>query len=353
MISVRRAYLGATALAAVLTVIVAWLIIASPGTIDGPDSYIPQPTPGEAKEITVEAGEGPSEIAEKLELAGVIESGTRFRVLVSLMGFDRLLQAGTYDLQEDMPALEVIYRMRNGIVTTRAVTVVEGWQRGEIADALAAEDIPREEFLAAAGRDAYDFDFVAQIPDGESLEGYLYPATYSLRASDTGESVVQRMLEGFEANVPAELISQAEAQGLTLHETVTLASIIEREARLAEEKPIMAQVFLSRLRNGLRLEADPTVQFALHDGGVSEEYWKAGLTLEDLAFDSPYNTYAVFGLPPGPIASPSAESIAAVANPSETNYLYFVARPDGSHAFAETFAEHLANVEMYQDGGGE
>ena len=354
MISVRQASRLAMLIAALLTVVAAWLVVVSPGSVDDVGSYEPQPTPGDAIAVSVEPGDGVSEIADKLERAGVIDSGTRFRVLVQLLGFDRLLQAGTYDLREDMPVLEVLYRLRDGIVTTRFITVVEGWQLAEIADAVAARGIEREDFLTAAGSHDYDYPFVGQIPDGEPLQGYLYPATYPLRAGDDGETIVEAMLAAFDANVPDDLATQAAAVGLTLHEVVTLASIIEREAVVPEEKPIMAQVFLSRLRIGLPLEADPTVQFALAEAGANSEpdtYWKTALTADDLAFNSPYNTYVYFGLPPGPISSPAADSIAAVVNPSETNFLYFVARPDGSHAFAETFAEHSANVELY--GGGE
>ena len=350
MISVRRASLLAMLLAAFLTIVAAWLVIVSPGSVDDVGSYEPQPASGDAITVTVEPGYGPSQIADTLERAGVIDSGTRFRVLAQLMGFDRLLQAGTYELREDMPELEVLYRLRNGIVTTRFVTVVEGWQLNEIADSLAALGIERDDFLTAAASHDYDYPFVNQIPAGQSLQGYLYPATYPLRTSDDGETLVEAMLAAFDANVPDDLATQAAAVGLTLHEAVTLASIIEREAVVPEEKPIMAQVFLSRLRIGFRLEADPTVQFALAEAGA-DTYWKPALTTADLAFDSPYNTYVYFGLPPGPISSPAADSIAAVLNPSETSYLFFVARPDGSHAFAETFAEHSVNVELYRGGG--
>ncbi len=356
MISVRQAYFLAVGTAVLLMVLAAWLVIGSPGSVDDVGSYEPQPSPGAAISVTIEPGEGPSAIAEKLESAGVIESGTRFRVLVQLMGFDRLLQAGTYDLQEGMPALEVLYRLRNGLVTTRFVTVVEGWQLSEIADAAAAQGIDRDDFAAAARSHEYDYSFVAGIPNGEPLQGYLYPATYPLRAGDDAGTIVEQMLAAFEANVPEDVAAQAEAVGLTLHEVVTLASIIEREAVVPEEKPIMAQVFLRRLRIGFRLEADPTVQFALAEAGVNTEpdtYWKTALTTDDLAFDSPYNTYVYFGLPPGPISSPAADSIAAVVNPAETNYLYFVAKPDGSHAFAATLSEHNANIELYLNGGGE
>ncbi len=356
MISVRQASLFAMLLAAFLTVVAVWFAVGSPSSVGDVGSLEPQPAPGDAIVVTVEPGDGPSQIAETLERAAVIDSGTRFRVLSQLMGFDRLLQAGTYDLQEDMPVLDVLYRLRNGIVTTRFVTVVEGWQLAEIAEAVAAGGIERADFLTAAASHDYDYSFVSQIPDGESLQGYLYPATYPLRTGDDGATIVGAMLAAFDANVPDDVATQAAAVGLTLHEVVTLASIIEREAVVPEEKPIMAQVFFSRLLFGLPLEADPTVQFALAEAGADTgpgTYWKTPLTTEDLAFDSLYNTYVYFGLPPGPISSPSTDSIAAVLNPSETNYLFFVARPDGSHAFAETLAEHLANVELYRSGGGE
>ncbi len=356
MISARQATALATLFALLLTVAAAWLVVASPGSVNDVDVYEPGPTPGRVIAVSIEPGEGPSEIAEKLELAGVIESGTRFRVLVQLMGLDRLLQAGTYDLRADMPVLDVLHRLRNGIVSTRFVAVIEGWQIAEIADAVAGQGIDRDDFLAAAARRDYDYTFVAQIPEGESLQGYLYPATYPLRSNDTAEALVEAMLAAFDASVPDGITAEAQAVGLTLHEVVTIASIIEREAVVAEEKPIMAQVFLSRLAQGGRLEADPTVQFALAAAGANTEsgtYWKTALTVEDLAFDSPYNTYVNFGLPPGPISSPAADSIAAVVEPAETNFLYFVAKPDGTHAFAETLDEHNANIEMYITGVGE
>jgi UPF0755 protein len=267
------------------------------------------------------------------------------------MGFDGLLQAGDYEFPAGAPVLDVIYRIRNGLVSTKTVTVVEGWQLGEIADAVAAQGISREEFVAAANRTDYQYDFLAGVPAGLTLEGYLYPATYTIRSSDTADSVVRMMLDAFAANVPAGAADQAAAVGLTLHEAVTVASIIQREARVPEEKPVMAQVFQTRLQIGIPFEADPTVQYALaQDPGNLAEfgYWKAGLTLDDLEYDSPYNTYLNFGVPPGPISSPAADTILAVVQPAATDFLYFVAKPDGSHAFAATLEEHLANVALYQ-----
>jgi UPF0755 protein len=231
--------------------------------------------------------------------------------------------------------------------------VIEGWRLEEIADAVAAQGIAREKFIAAASRTDYPYPFLAGIPAGDALEGYLYPATYTIRTSDTGESLVLKMLDAFSANVPAGIGEQAAALELSPHDVVTLASIIQREAQLPEDKPLMAQVFESRLFLGMTLDADPTVQYAVSEDPASLAefgYWKAGLTLDDLAYDSPYNTYQYFGLPPGPISNPAVDTMLAVVQPADTNYLYFVARPDGSHVFAETYEEHLANVEAIQGG---
>lgn len=355
MISPRAVSTLAGIAALLLAAFAVWIISGSADTVDGPAAHEePAVSPGDPVEVTVEDGDSPSDIAEKLERAGAIESSTQFRVLVQLMGYDRLLQAGTYELPGGSPALDVIYRMRNGIVSPNSVTVVEGWQLGEIADAVSALGVSREEFLEATQDQAYNFTFVHIIPEGESLEGYLYPATYSVRATDSGRDVVTAMLGGFNDNVPVgDIMASVDETDLTLHEVLTVASIIEREAVVPEERPIMAQVFLSRLADGMTLGADPTVQYALAQDPANVAlygYWKQGLTIADLEFDSPYNTYLYPGLPPGPISSPSVASIEAVMNPADTEYLYFVARPDGSHAFAETFEEHQQNVAEFQGG---
>lgn len=349
----RAAYAIAFAGAALLVIIGAVVILTSPAGVNDAGPYSPRNATGVAVEITVNPGEGTDSIGKALESAGVIESATQFEVLVALMGYDRLLQAGTYEFAKNSPQLEVIYRMRRGQVSTHAVTVVEGWRREQIAAALAEQGIPRADFLAATASGAgYEFGFLDDLPSGATLEGYLYPATYNVFEKDDAQTMVQKMLQAFSENVPAGIADQAAGRGLTLHETVTLASIIEREAVLPEEKPVMAQVFETRLQLGMTLDADPTVQYAIADP-AGPDYWKTDLTQSDLDVDSPYNTYAEFGLPPGPICNPSAESILAVAQPAGTSYLYFVAKPDGSHVFAETLAEHQANVDRYLNGGGQ
>jgi len=340
--------LAATALALVLTVVAAWFVLQSADVVDGPAMFEKRaPAGGDPVAVTVLAGESSGDIGEALSDAGVIESAGKFEVLVALMGYDRLLQAGDYEFQRGTPVLEAVYRMRRGETSERVVTVIEGWRLEQIADAVAEQGMSREEFIAAADASAYELSLLSELPEGASLNGYLFPATYTIRTSGPASDLVLTMLQAFLDNVPLGVREGAADVGLTFHEALTLASIIEREAQVPEERPIMAQVFLRRLALGIPLEADPTVQYAVSEDPASVAefgYWKAGLTNGDLLLDSPYNTYQYLGLPPGPIANPGLDSIIAVMNPAETNYLYFVARPDGSHAFAETFEEHLRNV---------
>jgi UPF0755 protein len=349
-------FASAVALALVLVVAAVWLVAAGPGNdIDDVQGYRPVASPAdEPVTVVVESGEGSDSIADALKKTGAIDSATQFRVLVAFLGYGSLLQVGEYEFTRDTPELDAVYRIRRGLVSTKSVTVVEGWRLEQIADAVAEQGIPRNDFIAAARRLDYDFSFLEDLRTGERLDGYLFPATYTIRRRDTARDVVQKMLQAFADSLPGTLEQQATDLGLTLHEVVTTASIIEREAVLPEERPVMAQVFLRRLRLGIPLEADPTVQFALAndpDSVAEFGYWKQGLTTDDLEVASPYNTYTEAGIPPGAICSPRLDSMNAVVNPADTNYLYFVAKPDGSHAFAETFQEHLDNIEAF--GGGE
>ena len=194
----------------------------------------------------------------------------------------------------------------------------------------------------------YGTPFLQQVPS-DSLDGFLFPASYEFSRSVTAQQVVETMLKGFQDNVADKV--QLEGQDLSLEQVVTLASIVEREAVEPSERPIIASVFLNRLRAGIALQADPTVQYAVAQSNASVAqygYWKKELTLDDLQIDSPYNTYVRPGLPPGPIANPGLASINAVIRPARTNYLFFVAKNDGTHVFAETLEEHLRNVEQYQ-----
>jgi UPF0755 protein len=348
----RALPIAATVLCLVLAGVAVWQIIESPESIEDASPYRePASSAGETVEVSVLAGQSPEEIGRELEALGAIESGEQFEILVSLMGYQGGLQAGEYEFDSATPELDAVYRVRNGVISSRSVTVVEGWRLEEVADAFADQGISREDFISEARVRNFEFSFLTDVNNSDSLEGYLYPARYPVRRDDTASDVLTALLKAFETNVPATVAQEAESMGLTLHEVVTLASIIEREAVVAEERPIMAQVFLRRLREGIPLGADPTVQYAVAEDPASVDefgYWKQELARADLETDSPYNTYQESGLPRGPISNPRLDSILAVVNPADTTYLYFVAKPDGSHAFASTLQEHQENIERYQ-----
>jgi UPF0755 protein len=350
-------FAAAIGLALVAVVVAGWLVVAGPGNdVDDVQGYRPttSPVPGEPVTAVVEPGEGSDSIAAELQQVGAIDSATQFKVIVAFLGYGPLLQAGEYEFDRNTPELEAAYRIRRGLVSTKSVTVVEGWRIEEIAEAVEGQGINRNDIIAAARRLDYEFPFLAERRTGERLDGYLFPATYTIRRRDTARDLVQQMLLTFQNNVPPTVEQQAAERGLTIHEVLTLASIIEREAVVPEERPVMAQVFLSRLEEGIPLEADPTVQYAVASDpefDASDGYWPQDLASDDYENPSPYNTYVEPGIPPGPICNPGLDAINAVLNPAATNYLYFVAREDGSHAFAETFEEHLENIDQF--GGGE
>jgi len=309
------------------------------------------PTSTQTVLITVREGESVRDVGERLEKESVVSSAILFRIMVALEGYEGQLVAGDYEFEKNMPAVQVIDRLSKGVTSPLVVTVREGVRAEEIADLMQSEGVVSRQAFLEAIQGSYDFAFLRNKPAGANLEGYLFPDTYFFGRTTTVEDAVKQMLENFDRKFSEELRQEAANSGLGVHTVVTLASIVEREAQVPEERPIIAGVFLRRLRLGIPLEADPTVQYAVGSDPESVAkygYWKKELTQADLEVDSPYNTYRRMGLPLGPIANPGLDSIVAVVRPAETNYLYFVAEPDGSHAFAETLEEHLRNVELYR-----
>ncbi len=340
-------------LIAVVTVGVGiWQVAETPGSFfqEEPPTATPAPTPGATVLITIVEGESVQDIGEKLEDEGIISSALLFRVMVALEGYEEMLKAGDYEFDQGMATVEVIERLRQGVTAPLVVTIREGVRAEEIADLMEREGVmSREKFLQAI-QESYDFVVLRSKPEGQDLNGFLFPETYFFGRAQTPEEVVEQILTTFEERFNEELRQEAANAGLSLYTVLRVASIVEREAVVAEERPIIASVFLRRLRLGVPLEADPTVQYALADDPVNVAtygYWKQNLTTQDLEVDSPYNTYRNVGLPPGPIANPGLDSILAVIRPEDTNYLYFVAKPDGRHAFAETLEEHLQNIQEY------
>lgn len=326
-----------------------WLLSGTPGTLvnEEPPVLGPTPQPQAMIIVHVEEGDSAAEIGEALEEAGVIQSARLFRVLASLIGVGDDLAPGDYELEQGETALSAVRRISQGITASLIVTIPEGLRTEEIAELLERRGVVSVEAFRDALAGQYTASFLQALPSAAGLEGFLFPATYGFSRGVLPHQVVQQLLDAFDQRYREEILPLLSSQELSLHDAVTLASIVEREARVAEERPLIASVFLNRLESGLPLQADPTVQYALGSDPASVaqfDYWKQELTLADLAVASPYNTYVTVGLPPGPIANPGLDSILAVLEPADTNYLFFVARPDGSHVFAETLEEHRQNV---------
>ncbi|OGO17944.1 MAG: hypothetical protein A2Z14_02990 [Chloroflexi bacterium RBG_16_48_8] len=303
--------------------------------------------PQQAFELTINQGESAAAVVSQLEASGLVQDGTLLRNYLRYRGLDISIEAGGYLLTGDMTVREIAEALQRAEVRERSFTVVEGWRREQIAQALedANLGIQSADFLRSSSFLPAAYSSLVNLPQSASLEGLLFPDTYSLDADISAEELVLSMLKNFDQRVTEELRQEFTNQGLSLYQAVTLASIVEREARVADERALIASVFLNRLSLGMKLEADPTVQYAMGqqpDGG----WWKAPLSLEDLEIDSLYNTYLYYGLSVGPICNPGLDSLRAVAFPVSTSYLYFRASCDGSgrHSFAESFEEHQMNA---------
>lgn len=300
------------------------------------------------RRFVVEQGESAGVIGEKLHQAGLIRSPLAFRLAARTEGIDQRFEAGEYELTASMRPSEIRQVLLKGRVSGIAFTIPEGWRLAQIADAW-EEKRPgtREELVDVASRGEVNFPFLADKPAMATLEGYLFPDTYQVEKSAAPRRLVELMLSNFGQRVTPGVLAKARDRGLNTHQLVTLASIVEREAQMPAERPTIASVFLNRMKANMQLQADPTVQFSLRPGNApvaGGAYWKAALSRADLTTESPYNTYRVRGLPPGPICNPGLAAIHAVVDAPATDFLYFVARADGSHLFARTLAEHDANV---------
>jgi UPF0755 protein len=315
--------------------------------------------------FVVEPGETAGQVAASLEEQGLVVNGEVFRRFMTYHGLDVSLEAGTYTLRQTMTMHEIAGALQFGGGDALTITIPEGWRMEQVAWLLEQQDLMRgDDFLAQARTGEYNFAWLAERPQGASLEGFLFPDTYELAADASPAEVIELMLSTFDSRAAPEITGRlpgrmifdmglSNYRAMTVYDVVTLASIVEREAVVADERPIIASVYLNRLdpahveETALRLSADPTVQYAKGFDAETGNWWNPMLPGEGLTLDSPYNTFQVQGLPPGPICSPGLASILAVLNPAETNYLYFHAIGDGSHVFAATLEEHLRNQQQY------
>jgi UPF0755 protein len=292
------------------------------------------------KQVEVRKGMTTSAIIRQLQGAGVVRDEYVPLIYVKLLRNRDLLKAGIYEFDRPLSPVEVIDKLVRGDVVLKSVTIREGLDRFAIARLFAAEGLGSEKEWNRLTADAELIRDVA--PDAESLEGYLFPDTYKFSPGTRAAAIVPQMVANFRKNFGEEM--GYITTGLSVHETVTLASIVETEARLSSERPLVASVYLNRIRRRMLLGADPTVIYALKLAGK----WDGNIRKPDLMIESPYNTYRYPGLPPGPVANPGLASLRAAAAPASTGYLYFVARNDGSHAFTTNIGEHNRNVNQYQ-----
>jgi UPF0755 protein len=279
------------------------------------------------------------DIAHRLEVEGVIRSPAGFIALSLLQGHARRLKAGEYEFPPGAATPAVLKQIASGAVRQHLVLHREGATVAELARVLAADRLASPSEIERAASDPLFISTLGlEVP---TLEGYLFPDTYQFVRGMTAQEILARMVQRLFAKLTPEILERARARGVSLHQLLTLASIVEREAVVRDERALIAAVFWNRLRREMPLQADPTVQYA-----VRKE--RGTLTRGDLEIDHPYNTYRRPGLPPGPIASPGLDSIEAVLEPAPVPFLYFVAVDDQRHQFSSTLEQHNAAVARYR-----
>ncbi|MFN2637405.1 MAG: endolytic transglycosylase MltG [Gemmatimonadaceae bacterium] len=304
----------------------ALLLAACGGTPSGP-----------ATRVIVPRGSSFGDAADSLAKARLISYPKLFRIYGRLTGGDRNIKPGTYLLRHDTPWSDIVSALNGGHGLVNTITIPEGYTISQITPLLARTISVPVDSVKAAMRDTALLRRL-DVPT-PTLEGYVFPDTYAFPIGTTARQAVREMVYAFERRWRPQWDSSLVGLKINRNDLVTMASIVEREARLPEERPVIAAVYYNRLRKGMLLQADPTVQYALghHVGRV---------LYKDLAIQSPYNTYVHKGLPPGPVASPGVASLAAAANPANVPYLYFVASPDGHHEFRMTLAEHTSAIKQ-------
>jgi len=304
-----------------------------------------QPYRGTAESETfveIPSGTGPVGIGARLVAAGVVQDAWTFRAAVLVSGRARELKAGEYRFDAPMTALDVVAKIARGDVYKRMLTFREGLTIAEMAQVFEERGFGRAADFRQAAQNAaliHDLD-----PAARDLEGYLFPETYALPRNTPAPEIIAQMVAGFKQAFDDGLRAAAAADGLTVRQAVTLASLVEKETASGDERPLVAAVYRNRMRIKMGMQADPTVIYALQKAGR----YDGNLSKADLQFDSPYNTYRYAGLPPGPIAAAGRASLQAAVKPAAVDYLYFVSRNDGTHVFAATLAEHNQNVFTWQ-----
>lgn len=288
----------------------------------------------------IESGQGSGDIATNLRDAGLLRNRFIFILYLNYIQAGDNLQAGEYDIPRNLTMVELADYISHGKEAENKITFPEGWTLEKMGVRLEANNVVTKADFLAATKKSYDFDFLKDKPAGVDLEGFLYPDTYIFERDITAEGVVEKMLTNFDKKLTPEVEAKVAASDMNLYQVVTLASVVEREAVSEKDRRLVAGVFLKRLDIGMPLQSDVTVLYALGRD-------KGSVSLADTQVDSPYNTYRVAGLPLGPVCNPSMEAIEAVLNPTKSDYLYFLAAPDGTVYYSSTVEGHNANKANY------
>ncbi len=294
------------------------------------------------KTVFIKKGSPLKKVSEVLEQEGIIKNRHFFVLLTAILGKKTKIRAGEYDLHTQMPPLEVLDALVKGQVKQHLVTIPEGYTLSQIAQLL--EDlnlVEKKGFLQKASSPAFINALGLSELAGATLEGYLFPDTYHMFREMEPEEVIQMMVHQFKKVFGPNLVQRASELGISEKEAVILASIIEKETSLSEEKPLISAVFYNRLKRNIPLQSDPTVIYGIKN-------FDGNLTKEHLLRQTPYNTYLISGLPPTPICNPGKESIQAALHPASVPYLYFVSKNDGSHYFSSDIEDHNRAVGKYQ-----
>jgi UPF0755 protein len=303
---------------------------------------------GAEKPFRVELGEATASITARLQKEGLAPDANALRNYLVYAGLDKTIQAGDYQLSPRMSPLEIAHALQDATPSEVTFNVLPGWRMEEIALALPTSglDFTPEAFLTTVASSQSGDQLRAELPEGASLEGFLFPDGYQVKRNITPQAFVNLLVENFHTKISDELREGYSRNNLSLYQAVTLASIVQREAVVEEEMPLIASVFLNRLQAGIKLDADPTVQYAIGFNPTQNTWWTNPLSQNDLQIASPYNTYLNWGFPPGPIANPGPVALRAVAFPAQTPYYFFRSACDGSgkHVFAETFEQHVGNA---------
>jgi UPF0755 protein len=292
----------------------------------------------------VGSGDTVTTVASRLQQAGLITNPLLFRLDAKLHGLGNNLKVGDYRLRPNMSIDQMTAALMVYHSATVQIVIPEGYRAEQIASILDHHGISGRQFLQAVRHPAVHYSILSDKPPQSGLEGYLFPNTYDVAPHSSGSQFAYLMVKTLDQKFTPAMRAQIARQRRSVYQVITLASIVEREAKVPSERPTIASVYMNRLHLHMILNADPTIQYAV---GTPQDWWPV-LTLEQLRVTSPYNTYIHAGLPPTPICNPGLASIRAAIKPANTNFLYFVAKGNGHHAFAQTYAQQQANIAKYQ-----